>query len=90
MLFNKYKILQIEIIYNILSYNNKEIVSSDQCFINFRKIISFCCCTRSLQLFLSLMSVTINIGFETSQVEDSVSPPNIQEDKISKVKENKK
>ena len=35
------------------------------------------------------MSVTINIGFETSQVEDSVSPPNIQEDKISKVKENK-
>ena len=35
------------------------------------------------------MSVTINIDWETSQIEDNISPPNIQEDKISKVKENK-
>ena len=35
------------------------------------------------------MSVTINIGFETSQVEDITNPLNFQEDKISKVNENK-
>ena len=35
------------------------------------------------------MSVTINIDWETSQIEVNMSPPNIQEDIISKVKENK-